>query len=269
MKSLIRRLFGLAGANTARGSTIGTSRWRKIASPAACYCIGDTHGCLGLLRQIEEQIVADGASVSGEKWIVLLGDMIDRGPNSAQIIDHLLGEPPEGFQRYCLTGNHEQGMLDFLDRPVRDTWWLEHGGHETLASYGIDVATMLEGRMSSTERRLMLSSYVPEEHQIFLRSLPELIETPDWILVHAGLKPGIPLLRQTTEMLLWYRDDLLTPYDEWGKLVVHGHTPQNEVFLSSHRIDVDTGACLTGRLSAVRLVPGEPPLVLSVTGPAN
>ena len=265
MASLFDRLFGSDRNGDATATGLKRPRLAMPTSPAVAYCIGDVHGCLALLQMMEEAIVADGAGFDGEKWIVLLGDVIDRGPRSAQVIDHLLTPPPAGFNRFCLAGNHEQGMLEFLDAPRRITWWLEYGGMETLASYDIDASEVREGRMSATRLRHLLGSYVPEEHRQFLRGLPVAIETPDWILVHAGLEPGRPLARQTDETLLWYRDDFASRYDEWGKLVVHGHTPLDEVFVSPYRIDVDTGAVMSGRLSAVRLTPGASPVVMQVT----
>jgi serine/threonine protein phosphatase 1 len=102
---------------------------------------------------------------------------------------------------------------------------------------------------------------VPDEHVAFLEGLPALLETPGFVFVHAGLRPGIAVARQQFEDLIWYRDDFAETYETLGSTVVHGHTIRDEVLVSPGRIALDTGAFATGRLSAVRLAPGLPPLV--------
>jgi serine/threonine protein phosphatase 1 len=234
-------------------------RARLAVSEAAetIYAIGDVHGCLDLLVDIEAQIAVDAAGFAGDKLIVMVGDYVDRGPQSARLVDHLLRPPPAGFERICLVGNHEQIMLDFLAEPARTPEWLELGGRETLASYGAREAGTLRGGQPGHAG--MLDYLVPAEHRAFLEALPVLLETPDHIFVHAGLRPGVPLARQTDADLVWTRTDFATSYAEFGKLVVHGHTPRDEVLITPSRIALDTGAFATGVLSAVRLRRGAVP----------
>ena len=107
--------------------------------PSAVYAIGDVHGCLDQLLAIEAAIAEDGRNLEGEKWLVTVGDHVDRGTRSADVVAHVMGPAPAGFRRFALIGNHEQMMLDFLGNPAAHAYWLEEGGMETLASYGIEL----------------------------------------------------------------------------------------------------------------------------------
>ncbi|MDB5541400.1 MAG: serine/threonine protein phosphatase [Devosia sp.] len=231
-------------------------RRASLDAPGVIYAVGDVHGCLRQLLALERQIVADAAQFAGPRTIVMLGDYIDRGPQSAQVLDHLVAQPPPGFRRICLAGNHELEMLSVL-HGGRSRSWLEFGGSETLRSYGIGDDRL---RGAAALRRL-IEAHVPNEHVAFLESLPALLETPGFVFVHAGLQPGVPIAAQTLEDLVWYRDDFAETYETLGLTVVHGHSIRDEVLLSPNRIGVDTGAFVTGRLSAVRLAPGLPPQV--------
>jgi serine/threonine protein phosphatase 1 len=264
MLAALRNLLSGGRSEPLRGTT--RERLAAPSEPAVIYAIGDVHGCLDLLTALEAAIIADADGRPGEKWIVMLGDYVDRGPKSAQVIDHLLRDPPPGFTRVTLCGNHEAAMLAFLDDPEPRSSWLEFGGIETLASYGI--AGPLVHRGGSRQLRDAVASYVPDEHRAFLAGLPISLETPAHLFVHAGVRPGIPWARQADEDLFWFRDDYSASFAEFGKLVIHGHTPLQDAFLSRTRIGIDTGAYLTGRLSAVRLLPGSEPTILSTGGAA-
>ena len=172
--------------------------------PAAIYAIGDIHGCRDQLVALEAAIAADAAGLDGDAWLVTLGDVVDRGPASAQVVDHVRGPAPAGLKRINLMGNHEAMMLDFLERPRAGASWLESGGFETLASYGIPHDKL----MSLTTRTAgqLVESYVPAEHVEYLRGLPVLVETPRAIFVHAGLRPGVRVEAQRLDDLIWYRD---------------------------------------------------------------
>ena len=229
-------------------------RWVFSSAPDAIYAIGDVHGCLDLLLDLEGQIAQNAERVDGETWIVLLGDIVDRGPSSAQIIDHLMAPSANRTRRFCVRGNHEALMLDFLRRPRAKAEWLALGGRETLLSYGVPERALRES-FDDRAARNIVESYIPEEHRDFLDALPLLIETPGAIFVHAGLRAGVPLARQVEGDLIWMRDNFAADYAEFGKVVVHGHTPRDEPLLTPHRIAIDTGAYLTVRLTAVRLLP--------------
>lgn len=240
-------------------------RERLVAAqwPAAIYAIGDVHGCLAELTQLEQIIYADGANIDGEKWIVMLGDYVDRGPDSAGVLDHLLSPPPANYRRVCLAGNHETLMIADFDAPSQNSDWLRFGGDKTLQSYAIDPNQWSRHAVSRRQRRQILDSHVPSEHVSFLRGLPVCLQVGKVVFVHAGLRHGVPLEQQAEQDLLWLRPDEDFPFED-DILVVHGHTPVATPNLSPWRIGIDTGAFATGILTAVRLSPNEKPAIFQV-----
>jgi serine/threonine protein phosphatase 1 len=226
--------------------------------PPLLYAVGDVHGCLEALLELEHRILADAREVAGEKWIVHLGDYIDRGPRSAQVIDHLLAAPPAGFQRICLRGNHEAMMLAALADPANIEPWLALGGDRTMQSYGVSAAQIeaLSRRSRAPTALQALRAHVPDEHVTFLHELATVLSVPGYIFVHAGLRPGIALLAQAEADMLWIRDEFIGAAHDFGAVVVHGHTPVQEPFASAHRICIDTGCFMTGRLTALRVDAG-------------
>ena len=225
--------------------------------PALIYAIGDVHGCLDLLKRLESLIQADSADHPGDKLIVMLGDYIDRGPKSAQTLDWLLRPAPAGFRRICLAGNHEALLLDAIARPDRCDDWLQWGGRQTLESYRIDVSEF--DAASTSRRRALLQTHIPDEHRGFLEGLPILLGLPDLLFVHAGVRGDLPLEQQRDTELQWIREPFLGTPVAGFPLVVHGHTPVPEPEIRPWRIGVDTGAFATGVLTAVRLETGRPP----------
>jgi serine/threonine protein phosphatase 1 len=221
--------------------------------PSAIYAIGDIHGCYEQLRNLERKIVLDGEGIAGEKWLIYLGDYIDRGPASANVIDHLMAPAPAGFKRMCIAGNHEDVIVNFIDSDCRDNGWLSFGGVETLASYG------LYGETSNAKRLAQkIASYIPGEHIEFLRSLPEMISVPGYCFVHAGIDPGIAESEQSSKTLLWSRpNDFAWENAKTASVVVHGHTPVPEVEITPCRVNVDTGAYSSGNLSAIKISKGK------------
>lgn len=220
------------------------------AWPAVIYAIGDVHGCLAQLHALEAMITTDAASVSGEKWIVMLGDYVDRGPRSAEVIEHLAGPAPSGFKRFCLAGNHELMMLGYLANPRSDASFLANGGIETLRSYGIDVTA--SDTVKPTLWQQILATHVPQEHIDFMKVLPATLRVGKTLFVHAGIRPGIAVEDQSEDDLFWIREPFLSA--EQAELrVVHGHTPAEDPFIGNGRIGIDTGAFATGRLTATRL----------------
>ena len=256
----LRRLFG-RGTETDPGSA--RPRLHIPEWPAAVYAIGDVHGCISQLRQLHRTILADAANIEGAKLIVLLGDYVDRGVDSAGVLDFLLSGVPEGFSRICLAGNHEVMMLDHIADPRPGDRWLDFGGFETLISYGIDTSVYMSAGVK--DRKGMLQSHIPFQHQSFLRNLPVFLSLPGLVLVHAGIRAGVPLEDQEEDDLLWIRDqggDEQLEVD--GPLLVHGHTPMPEPRITGRNINIDTGAFATGILTAVRIRPGEKPFFLNV-----
>jgi serine/threonine protein phosphatase 1 len=226
------------------------------SSPAAMYAIGDVHGCLDLLTHLERTIVDDSASIGGDKLLVMLGDYVDRGPNSSGVIDHLLRPAPAGFTRIHLAGNHEEFLLKAI-AGAGDEAWLEYGGAETLVSYGIDV-----GQYRSANHRIrqkILESMIPQDHVKFLTNLAVSLQVQNTIFVHAGIRRGLPIEQQDRNDLMWIRGEFLDAPAADGLLVIHGHTPVDMPEIAAGRIGIDTGAFATGRLTAVRLMPNQTP----------
>src|SRR3569623_2051613 len=231
--------------------------------PAAVYAIGDVHGCLDQLQELERVIAADALNLEGEKWLVTVGDHNDRGPRSKDVIEHVMGPAPSGLRRFALLGNHEAMLLDFLTNPAAHAYYLDEGGSETLVLYGIDLDAPLR-RQSGALKAL---GAFPEEHRRFIAELPLYLSLPGWLFVHAGIRPGVPLSMQTDDDLIWIRAPFLTSHLTAGLRVVHGHTPGRDIVATPHRIDIDTHCFHTGRLSAVRVTPDGRTKFFSVDGP--
>lgn len=232
--------------------------------PTAIYAIGDVHGCLAELLQLEARIAEDAAGFSGEKWLVMLGDYIDRGPASYGVIAHLLAPAPGDFRRICLAGNHEQMLLDGLHEPGRLSDWLAFGGTETATSYGLSPSALAPGRIKRLGEALR--SAIPQAHLDWLEALPVCLCAPGLIFVHAGVESGRPLEEQSDEDLMWMRSPFIDQDGRPDLLVVHGHTPAAVPRIAPGRIGVDTAAFATGTLTAVRLRQNEPPMFLASNG---
>jgi serine/threonine protein phosphatase 1 len=250
IRTLIERLIG--GAATSRAAL--SPRHRRIDTiPAVTYAIGDVHGCLDELLALEAKIKEDSAAIEGKKLLVMLGDYVDRGPQSAGVIDHLLAPPPRSFERICLMGNHELMANAFFERPEPRSDWLQFGGIETLHSYGLPLDAL--SAASPSRRRQTVDAYLPQEHREFLRSLDWTLSLPGWLFVHAGLRPGVPLEQQHPDDLFWIREEFFEGPPLHGVRIVHGHTPAPEPVVTPSRICIDTGAFATGRLTAIRVTP--------------
>jgi len=231
------------------------------AWPSVVYAIGDVHGCADLLASLMDRIVDDARDIEGERWLVMLGDYVDRGPDSARVLDMLLSPPPAGFRRFNLAGNHEVMMLAFLDNPEANPQWLDYGGREALASYGLPAQAM--STMSTATLGRELAQRLPVEQLELLRSLPLSLSLPGTVFVHAGIRRGIPMPEQVEADVLWIRRAFheAEPIDDL--LVIHGHTPGPMPVIEPRRICIDTGAYATGRLTALRLSTGSPPVFMS------
>lgn len=227
------------------------ARLRRHRWPEVVYAIGDVHGCLDQLRAVEKLIVEDARSYEGEKLIVMLGDYVDRGPDSAGVLDHLICPPPPGFERICLAGNHETIMADFLEQPRDLAGWMSLGGDVTLMSFGIVPSRL--ANVGEARRRAILSAHIPRQHVEFLNALPAALQFPGVTFVHAGMRPGVDLDDQSEHDLLWMRPDQGDDRNREGHMVIHGHTPGTEPVLLPTRICLDTAVCATGKLTALRL----------------
>lgn len=229
------------------------------------YAVGDVHGQADLLFALQATIMADARRRGARSpKVVYLGDAVDRGPNPREAIDLQIDGLP-GFSKVRLRGNHEDLMLGFLDNPLGDEayTWITNGGEATLRGYGIkhdglgDIAARAAGIRSEFEAAL------GPRHLAHLRSLAVHHETPEAIFVHAGLRPGVALEDQDSHDMMWIRGAFLESDHDWGKPVVHGHTPsQYGPEILPNRVNLDTLAYGTGFLTAGVFVPGEAPRFL-------
>jgi len=229
------------------------ARLKLDSADTIVYAVGDVHGCLDELVALESAIVADAAGFSGRKLIVMLGDYIDRGPYSSQVLDHLIAPPPAGFERICLAGNHELLMLDYLEKRAPLAKWLGLGANATLLSYGIDHERLRMLYRDSAAIDGMIRQSIPASHRAFLEHLPILVEIADFVLVHAGIRPGIALEKQSDADLATIRSAFYEEAHLLDRYVIHGHTPVEEPMREGRRVDIDTGAYFTGRLTALRI----------------
>lgn len=225
-------------------------------SYSAIYAVGDVHGCLDPLLALEDKIREDASLREGRKLIVMLGDYIDRGPNSAAVLYHLNATPPVGFDRICLRGNHDDAFLDYLEGDPAGDWFLDHGAENTLRSYGIDPEAHGPFIASNFALRQAVRAAVPAAHVDFLRSTPVLLTVGDEVFVHAGIRPGRPLVEQVDEDLLWIRRSFMDLGPGLPVRVFHGHTPSSAPYVSGERVGLDTGCYRTGVLTAARLSEG-------------
>jgi serine/threonine protein phosphatase 1 len=230
-----------------------TAKIDRLAPGLRIYAIADIHGRLDLLHDVMSRIAVDATSnrPSGELLLVFLGDYVDRGPSSAQVLDYLIKVKGE-WSTVILKGNHEAMLLDFLEDPLVLKNWGAWGGFNTLLSY--DVAPPLQPSDEDCRRlSAELKAALPRSHFDFLAGLPLTLSRDDYFFVHAGIRPGVPLEGQTEADLLWIRDEFLLYERRFEKCVVHGHTPVREPEFRSNRINLDTGAYATGRLSCLVL----------------
>lgn len=221
------------------------------------WAIGDVHGRADLLRELQKTIKASAEAAGASRpKVVYLGDYIDRGPDSRGVIDLLLNGLP-GFQKIFLSGNHEAMLRRFLLEPDHDSasHWYRNGGNTALESYGIGPETVSSIGGDPVALRDCLLAKMPGSHRdFFLNGLSLLHEDSRAIFVHAGLRPGVALAQQSDEDLLWIRDPFLRSSQNWGRPVVHGHTPNpyGPEFRGG-RINLDTMAFGTGALTGLEL----------------
>ena len=222
----------------------------RVPPGMSIVAIGDVHGQLALLEPILRQVEARAAVRPERRHIVIsLGDLVDRGPDSAGVVERLL-RGVAGCELVVLKGNHEEALLDFLAGAADPRQWLGWGGLETLQSYRVPVQrSWLSGvDMAALHREFRLR--LPQAHLDFFRRLPLSVSFGDYFFVHAGARPGVPLAEQQAHDLLWIREDMHKSSYRFEKKIVHGHTPVREPEFLRNRINLDTGAFASGRLTA-------------------
>ncbi|WP_420135865.1 metallophosphoesterase family protein, partial [Rhodopseudomonas sp.] len=224
----------------------------RLPSGVRIYAVGDVHGRADLLARNFEAIDADLVERPIARSIeVYLGDYVDRGPNARGVLD-LLIERRGKREAVCLKGNHEAFMLDVLAEPRKLGDWRLFGGLPTLLSYGLRPSVN-PGPDEQVDLVKSLTQSMPDGHLAFLRSLQSSFSFGDYYFVHAGVRPGVALDAQRDEDLLWIRDEFLNSTADFGKYVVHGHTPVPEPEIHSNRINIDTGAYATGKLTLLAI----------------
>ena len=212
------------------------------------YAIGDVHGRLDLLEHMHAAIRADIERDRPADWRVIhLGDYVDRGLQSRQVLDFLIAARSEDDRMIMLAGNHDRGFLEFLAEPSIDTLFMQNGGVHTAGSYGVPF----DYRSLDLERfHAELVHAVPPEHSRFIVSCPFSASFGDFFFCHAGIRPGVALERQNPDDLIWIRGEFLRHTGLHPKVVVHGHTITAQPEVLANRVNVDTGACYSGVLTA-------------------
>lgn len=219
------------------------------------WAVGDIHGRLDLLEAIVPEILADlQRTAAPRRAVVFLGDHIDRGPDSKGVIDRLRRLKAETtIETHVLRGNHENHMEAFLTRPSLGPGWCDHGGRETLMSYGVTPPRLRTDQAAWAAASAALNAAVSAEHRAFLESQAPCVSIGDYFFAHAGARPGAPLADQNPQDLMGVRQVFLDHPDAFEQMIVHGHTPSAAVHADHRRIGLDTGAYATGVLTALRL----------------
>jgi serine/threonine protein phosphatase 1 len=226
------------------------------AAPAGTriYAVGDIHGSLVPLRLLRDAIREHAKAHPIERQcLIYLGDYIDRGYDSRAVLDILINDPLPGFEHVFLKGNHEEGMLRFLADGSNALFWVAYGGIATMFSYGVKPPDPATDEGEVIRAREELGKQLPPEHRDFLAGLERYRIEGDYLFVHAGIRPGVPMEEQREEDLLWIRDEFLNSNQDFGKLVVHGHSISREPEVRSNRIGIDTGAFASGTLTCLVL----------------
>jgi serine/threonine protein phosphatase 1 len=224
----------------------------KLPDGIRVYAISDIHGCASLLQNVFAAIDLHLSRAAPARALhVFLGDYIDRGPASRQTID-LLIDRGRGHKTIFLKGNHEAFLFEVLKDASRLEAWKEYGGFQTLMSYGL-TPSIKPDREEQNELVQALLSGMPDHHRRFFSNLRSSFSCGDFFFAHAGVKPGVPLRRQREEDLLWIRDEFLRSEEDFGKFVVHGHTPVPKPDIRPNRINIDTGAYATGILTLLTI----------------
>lgn len=224
----------------------------SLAEGIRIYAIGDIHGRADLLARMRALIDRDLEKTQpAAASLVLLGDYVDRGPDSKQVLDSLAGEPFP-IPTEMLLGNHEAMLLAFLENAEAGRSWIRYGGVDSLRSYDVTVDGLQNvGAIETLAERLRMA--LPPSHLSLLKRLKPAYRLGGYFFCHAGVRPGIPLSEQNKGDLLWIRDEFIRSEEPFEAIVVHGHTPSTEPLVRPNAIGIDTGAYLTGRLTCLVL----------------
>lgn len=225
----------------------------RVPDGQRVYAIGDIHGRDDLFAQLLTKVEADDAA-RGKAFttLILLGDLVDRGPDSASVIERAIGLGAPFDKVVMLIGNHEECFLAALTGELkRVRYFIRIGGDATIRSYWGDDASYAAASFEEVARRL--PDVVPRSHVDFLGRGEDMVRIGDYVFVHAGVRPGVPLERQKLSDLRWIREEFIEGEHDHGATIIYGHTISDAVDEASDRIGIDTGAYLTGRLTAIGL----------------
>ncbi|WP_417797935.1 metallophosphoesterase family protein [Terasakiella pusilla] len=249
MKQVFANLFSKSKTKTVKRDSAHTSPDHLI------YAIGDIHGRADLLDRLLRLIFEDIHNRTNKVKVsfVFLGDYVDRGLQSKEVIETLCKIQSTGINCIFLIGNHEEVLLDFLDDPIKHINWLQYGGTETLLSYQVPLRPGNLSKQELIEAAQTFRDHLPEKHLNFLKSLENSYSDGDYFFVHAGISPTVSLEKQKVQDLRWIRDSFVQYTKPFEKVIVHGHTIGQDVLLLPNRIALDTGAYYSGKLSCVAL----------------
>jgi len=215
------------------------------------YAVGDIHGRFDLFIDMHRRIMSEIQQDRPDDWrLVYLGDYVDRGPDTSQVLEFLRRAVEADPRIIALAGNHDKGMLDFLVSANPEGIFALHGGDTTARSYGVDLDISSPATLQEGHARLMEA--IPDSHVRFLSELPLSVSFGDLFFSHAGIRPGVALKKQRPEDLMWIRNSFRNHIVLHPKLIVHGHTPGSIPERLANRINLDTGAFRSGVLSAMR-----------------
>jgi len=221
------------------------------------YAIGDIHGQFSLLDRLQEMIRKDVRDDPAIRHVIIyLGDYVDRGPKSSDVIDRLCMPSDQGIETIYLKGNHEEFLINFLEDASTGDAWLLNGGGDTLASYGVPEK-LYQSTKTYHDARDALRHRMPAKHRDFLNNLALSHRIGSLFFAHAGVNPDVPLDQQRSKDLMWIRHKFINSTKDIGAYVIHGHTPRPEPEVTPFRINVDTHAWHTGHLTAVVLESGK------------
>ncbi len=228
----------------------------RAPADTVIYAVGDIHGRMDLLLTLRQRIIDDAARRGARrKLLIFLGDLVSRGPDSCGVVEQVRVGLPEGFERIVLRGNHEDLLLRcHAGEFAAARHWLDYGGIEAMASYGVEVSDeLVRDEAGIGELCHRFAAALPREHLEFLESLPLSHRAGDYFFVHGGVRPGIPLAQQIPRDLIWIRKTFLASTLDHGAIVVHGHCISRSPESPGNRIGIDTGAYHSGVLTCLVL----------------
>jgi len=226
-----------------------------LSAKKCIYVIGDIHGRLDLLQKLHKLILRDIKKYPHhQKKMIYLGDLIDRGDESKEVIDTII-KPFKPFEVIALKGNHEDMLLKFLKNPRTAPVWFINGGLQTLTSYDIPITATQ--KLDFQELRKALEYHLPKKHLLFFQTLKTHYVDENYYFCHAGVNPDYALDKQPEEDLIWIREPFISSTKDFGKIVIHGHTYTAYPVISHNRIGIDTGAVFTNTLTCLVLTDQE------------